>query len=89
MSQEQIFLLYLFAINVFALLAMGWDKWKAIRQGWRVPEKTLLLIGLLGGALGLLLGSKIYRHKTQKRIFRIGIPLLLMINLIEIYFLFS
>lgn len=89
MSQEQFFLLYLFAINILTLLVMGWDKWKAIRNEWRIPEKTLFLLGALGGALGLLLGSKLYRHKTQKTIFRIGIPALLILNSLEFYVLFS
>jgi len=88
MSQEQIFLLYLFAINVLTLLIMGWDKWKSIHHGWRIPEKNLLLLGLLGGALGLLIGSRIYRHKTQKMLFKIGIPILLIVNGFEAYFLF-
>lgn len=88
MSQEHFFLLTLLIINILTLFAMGWDKWKAIHQKWRIPEKSLLLLGLLGGGLGLLVGSRIFRHKTQKMLFKIGIPILLFLNFIEIYFLF-
>lgn len=88
MSQKQFFLLTLLFMNFLALFTMGWDKWKAIHQRWRIPEKSLLLLGLLGGAVGLLVGSRIFRHKTQKMLFKIGIPVLLILNGIEIYFLF-
>ena len=59
----------------FAL--MGVDKWKARRDAWRIPESTLWLFALLGGALGGTLGMQVFRHKTRHWYFRWGLPALL------------
>ena len=58
----------------FAL--MGVDKWKARRGAWRIPESTLWLFALLGGALGGTLAMQVFRHKTRHWYFRYGFPLL-------------
>ena len=58
----------------FAL--MGVDKWKARRDAWRIPESTLWLFALLGGALGGTLAMQVFRHKTRHWYFRYGFPLL-------------
>ena len=58
----------------FAL--MGVDKWKARRDAWRIPESTLWLFALLGGALGGTLGMQVFRHKPRHWYFRFGFPLL-------------
>ncbi|MGN8969122.1 DUF1294 domain-containing protein [Intestinimonas sp. HCP28S3_D6] len=58
----------------FAL--MGVDKWKARRGAWRIPESTLWLFALLGGALGGTLAMQVFRHKTRHWYFRFGFPLL-------------
>ena len=56
----------------------GVDKAKARRGAWRVPEKTLFLLPLLGGSVGALLGMLIFRHKTKHWYFVWGIPLILL-----------
>ena len=58
----------------FALMAV--DKWQARRDAWRIPESTLWLFALLGGALGGTLGMQVFRHKTRHWYFRFGFPLL-------------
>ena len=58
----------------FAL--MGVDKWKARRDAWRIPESTLWLFALIGGALGGTLAMQVFRHKTRNWYFRFGFPLL-------------
>ena len=63
----------------FAL--MGVDKWKARRDAWRIPESTLWLFALLGGALGGALGMQVFRHKTRHWYFRFGFPLLTALQL--------
>ena len=68
--------LYLLAVNVAAFLLMGADKGQARRGAWRVPERTLFLPVLLGGALGGVLGMQAFRHKTRHWYFRWGFPLL-------------
>lgn len=63
-------LLLLIGINVIAFLAFGWDKRSAETRQRRIPERTLLTLAFVGGALGALLGQQIFRHKTQKQPFR-------------------
>ena len=73
--------LYLAGINLLAFCAFGWDKRLAQRGRRRVPEMRLLLYAALGGALGALLGMLRFRHKTRKPLFRILVPLLLLLHL--------
>ena len=56
----------------------GVDKAKARRGAWRVPEKTLFLLPLLGGSVGALMGMLVFRHKTKHWYFVWGIPLILL-----------
>ncbi|WP_254723861.1 DUF1294 domain-containing protein [Marinomonas spartinae] len=60
----------------------GWDKSAAKKQQQRTPEKTLHWFSLLGGWPGALLGQKVFRHKTQKRRFRVVFWLTVVFNLI-------
>lgn len=60
---------YLVLINSVLFVLMGVDKSKAKNHQWRIPEKTLLLLGLIGGGFGGLLGQKVFRHKTRKPMF--------------------
>ena len=73
--------LWLALANLAALLLMGLDKRRARRGEWRISEKTLFLPVLLGGALGGLLGMRLFRHKTRHWYFRFGFPLLLLAQL--------
>lgn len=73
--------LYLLAINIAAFSAFGADKRRARREAWRIPEKTLFLLSLLGGSAGALLGMRVFHHKTRKWYFRFGIPLLLFLQI--------
>lgn len=52
--------------NLMVFLLYGWDKRKAVRQQYRIPEKTLLLSALAAGGLGALLGGRVFHHKTRK-----------------------
>lgn len=74
-------LVYFLAINLLGLAIMGYDKYKAKRNGWRISEKTLFIIAFIGGALGVLLGMKNFHHKSKKREFQIGIPFFLILNI--------
>ncbi len=69
---------YLAALNLAAFLAFGADKRRARRDEWRVPEKTLFLLALLGGSLGAVCGMCAFHHKTRRRRFRWGLPALLL-----------
>ena len=72
---------YLFAVNVIGFLAMYIDKQRAIHKKWRIPEKTLFLIALVGGSLGTTLGMNTFRHKTKHWYFKYGMPLIFIVQL--------
>ena len=74
----QYLLWYLAAVNVVTFTVYGIDKSKARRGAWRIPEKTLFLLPLLGGSVGALLGMKVFRHKTKHWYFVWGIPIILL-----------
>ena len=62
-------------MSLIAFLLYGLDKYKAIHHRWRIPEQTLILAALAGGAPGALLGMRMFHHKTRKWKFRILVPL--------------
>lgn len=74
--------LYFLLINAAGFLSMEFDKRKAIRHQWRVPEKTLFLMAILGGSIGSILGMYIFRHKTKHWYFVLGIPAILIVQII-------
>ena len=73
-----VLLVWLAALNLVTFAVYGIDKAKAKRGTWRVPEKTLFLLPLLGGSLGALLGMRVFHHKTKHWYFVWGIPLILL-----------
>ena len=81
-------IIYLLAINLIGFFIMYIDKRKAQYGRWRISEKTLLIIAMLGGAIGTMLGMYKFRHKTRKLKFTLGFPVILISELIIIiYFL--
>ena len=73
--------LYLLAVNAAAFCLMGTDKRRARRGTWRVSEKALFLPAILGGALGGLLGMRVFHHKTRHWYFRWGMPAILVLQI--------
>ena len=71
---------YLLAVNVLTFIVYGVDKWKAQRGRWRVPEATLMGLAALGGSVGAWLAMQLFRHKTQKKKFRYGVPVLFVLQ---------
>lgn len=65
---------YLILINIIGYASMGLDKRKAVRHQWRISERTLFLIALLGGSLGSIAGMQRFRHKTRHWYFVWGMP---------------
>ncbi|TJX15416.1 DUF1294 domain-containing protein [Tissierella creatinini] len=78
---------YLIFINIATFLIFAVDKKRAQRGKWRVPEAWLFGLSFIGGSLGGLLSMKIMRHKTKKISFAIGMPILLIINFLGVYYL--
>ena len=80
-------ILYLVVINVVAFLAFGLDKLKAKADAWRIPEKTLLGLAIIGGSVGAILGMRTFRHKTRHKQFSVGLPVILALQLIAVVLL--
>lgn len=84
----QIAIGYYIIIQLIGLIAMRVDKRRAMKNNKRrIPEKNLWTIAWLGGAAGLLIGMRKYRHKTKKNVFRIGLPMLTVIHIALIFYL--
>lgn len=73
-------LLYLLAIGVISIFVTVHDKSAAVRHRRRVPERTLLLLALFGGAVPMLLTMLSIRHKTRHLKFMAGLPLIILLH---------
>lgn len=82
-----IFISVFLIINIIAFVYMGVDKTKAVANYSRVPEAHLLFLAICFCALGVWLGMIVFRHKTRKLYFSLGIPIALIQNLVFLYFL--
>lgn len=69
---------WLLLANLMGLILMAADKKRARRGGWRVPEKTLFLVAVLGGSVGCWAGMYLFHHKTRHWYFVVGMPLILV-----------
>ncbi|NLP36245.1 MAG: DUF1294 domain-containing protein [Firmicutes bacterium] len=77
MQAAEIFVL---SLNLLAFLLMFYDKLVAKGRRFRVPEKVLIMLAIMGGSAGIWLGMKIWRHKTKHRLFSLGIPLIIFLQ---------
>jgi uncharacterized membrane protein YsdA (DUF1294 family) len=77
---QQLILFYLMLINAVGLLIMLADKQKARANAWRIPEATLMTVAILGGSVGVFLGMRLFRHKTRKPKFTLGVPVILILQ---------
>lgn len=83
----KLFLEYWLIINLITFLLFAIDKWKAKRNRWRIPERVLLGFSFIGGAVGGLIGMRLCHHKTQKKRFFIGVPMMLVLQILFIIWL--
>ena len=82
MSAYGIILLYLEIVNAAAFVLFGVDKLRAKRGLWRIPEAVLMLSAVLGGGIGALGGMLLFRHKIRKKKFTVGIPAILLMQIV-------
>ena len=66
---------YIIILSVLGFVIMGVDKHKARKKAWRIPERTLILIALLGGGIGSFVGMYVFHHKTKHAKFVVLLPL--------------
>ncbi|WP_294129408.1 DUF1294 domain-containing protein [uncultured Clostridium sp.] len=77
--------IYVFFTNLLLFILMGLDKRKAKLNHWRISEKTLFSLALMGGSIGGILGMYTFRHKTKHLKFTLGFPIIFLFQLIFIF----
>ena len=78
-------LIYLLIINLITFVLFAVDKWKAIHTRWRIRTITLMSLALAGGTVGGLLAMYIFRHKTKTASFMVGLPVILMVQVVILW----
>lgn len=79
---QKIAIAYAIIANIVGLSVMGIDKRRAICHKWRISEKTLFLVSILGGSIGTWAGMYLFRHKTKHWYFVVGMPMILAIQIV-------
>lgn len=77
----EVLIIYGTLVNVIAFLLYGIDKWKARKGLRRIPERVLLEIAVIGGSVGAYVGMQLFRHKTRKVKFSVGVPIIFFIQI--------
>ena len=72
----------LILISLISVIVTAADKVKAKRVSRRVPEATLMLLSVLGGSLAMLITMIIIRHKTKHPKFMVGIPVIIVLQIV-------
>ncbi|XID95969.1 DUF1294 domain-containing protein [Paenibacillaceae bacterium WGS1546] len=76
---------YVVVVNAIAMFLTAYDKEQAKNKGRRIPERTLFLWAAIGGAPGVMLGMRIWRHKTKHRSFVLGMPIILLVQIVLLF----
>lgn len=84
---KNILIYYLILINIIAFIVIYIDKQKAINHQWRIKESTLFFLSIVGGSLGTLLGMYTFHHKTKHIKFILGIPLIVILQILIFFFI--
>lgn len=77
-----IMIAYIAIINLVTFIVYARDKLKARQREWRTPESTLFILAIAGGSIGALAAMTYFHHKTRKKAFKYGIPLILILQLL-------
>lgn len=88
-SKYKILLIYLVVINFITLVAFAIDKINACEGRSRIRIVTLLGLAFIGGSVGALAAMYLFRHKTQKDYFAVGVPLIIITQVIVIFYLMN
>lgn len=81
---NEFLLIYIVIINIITFIVFALDKYLAIHNKYRIRVRTLFIFCILGGSIGGLISMYLFRHKTKQNSFRIGVPLILIIELMLI-----
>lgn len=77
-----VFFIWFILISAVSIIMTVYDKWAAKHKKRRVPERTLLSLGIVGGAAAMYLTMKMIRHKTKKKKFMVGLPLEILLHVL-------
>ncbi len=83
------FFCYLILINIMAVVSFGLDKFYAVKQKSRIPIVILIGIAFFGGTLGAISGMYLFKHKTQKSYFNIGLKVILFTQLVVLFYIMN
>jgi uncharacterized membrane protein YsdA (DUF1294 family) len=86
---HKFFISVLVLLNIFGFILVSLDKYKAKNRLWRIPERSFFLLSILGGSVGVYLGLFVFKHKTRHWYFMTLIPLILIAQVVFMYFLFK
>ena len=82
-------IIYIITINILSFVMFGIDKWKAKKRKYRISEKTLLSVAIIGGGIGALIAMYIFHHKTKHPKFYVGIPIFMCVQVVTIIICFN
>ena len=83
----KIFIILFLIVNIVVFAMYGVDKWKAIHHKWRIPEATLIGAAVFG-VVGALLGMIVFHHKIRKPKFYISVPLIMILEVASVVYVF-
>ena len=83
------FVVYLLVVNLITFFLYGIDKRRAVRKEWRIPESVLIGFAAIGGSVGAFLAMLVFRHKTKHAKFTVGVPLILVAQIIAAIALYN
>ena len=77
----RVVVVYAAVMNLLGLFLMGEDKRRAKKHLWRISERQLFLCSIFGGSIGTWIGMYLFRHKTKRWYFVVGMPLILILQI--------
>lgn len=89
LMQHKILLIYLAVVNILTIIVFGVDKMNAKSNRQRVRIVTLLGLAFIGGSVGALIGMYGFHHKTKKAYFTVGVPLILLMQVVVLFYVMN
>lgn len=87
MSSYNLFIISVIILNLISFGLVGIDKFKSKHKKWRIKEKTFFVIAAMGGSIGVFVGMQTFHHKTKHLSFTLGIPIIILVQILIAYFL--
>ena len=89
LMQHRILLIYLAVVNILTIIVFGVDKMNAKSNRQRVRIVTLLGLAFIGGSVGAMIGMYGFHHKTKKAYFTVGVPLILLMQVVVLFYVMN